>query len=322
MMETPREPHSVISMETWRSPHGRQLPPIGGRTLIMAVLNVTPDSFSDGGQLPSAQAVVDRAGELLADGADILDLGGESTRPSATAVSAAEELDRVLPAIVAVRKALPDCALSIDTYKSAVAEAAISAGSDIINDVWGLTYGIAEEDWAAWKNAVRSGSFDAVACPTSPMAEAGARLNAPVIVMHNRRDRNYQDFWADVLLDLQASLGVARAAGIPQHQLWVDPGFGFAKNVRQNLEVLRDLRRVVALGLPVLVGTSRKSTIGAVLGVEVADRLEGGGATLSWAIQQGCHMVRVHDVREMTRVVRMTDAIKAGLAFSIEATHG
>lgn len=137
-----------------------------------------------------------------------------------------------------------------------------------------------------------------------------------MIAMHNRRDRNYTDFWSDLLLDLEASLAIARRAGIARHQLWLDPGFGFGKNVGQNLEVLRQLERIVALGYPVLVGTSRKSTLGAVLNSTVDDRLEGSAATIVWAIQQGCQMVRVHDVREMARFVRMADAIKAGLSFS------
>lgn len=288
----------------------------------MGILNVTPDSFSDGGQLPSDQHVADRAGEMVKAGADVLDLGGESTRPGAAPVSVADELDRVLPAIAAIRRALPDVALSIDTYKAEVAAAAVRAGCDMINDVWGLAHDIPQRDWSTWRTAIRDGRLEGVEPPASPMAKVAAQTKSPVVLMHNRHDKNYEDFWPDALLDLQARLGLAKRAGIGQHQLWVDPGFGFAKSVRQNLEVLRDLRRIVALGFPVLVGTSRKSTIGAVLATEITDRLEGGAATIAWAIQQGCHMVRVHDVREMTRVARMTDAIKAGLTFSTEAIHG
>lgn len=298
-------------MQSWQSPHGRPLPPIGGRTLIMAVLNATPDSFSDGGQLVSPQAVVDRAGQMIADGADVLDLGGESTRPGATVVTADEELERVLPALAALRAAFPDVPVSIDSYKAEVADAAIAAGADIINDVWGLLRGLSAETRARLSRA----SEDAdIALP--PMAVVAARRKCPVILMHNRLDRAYTDFWPDVLADFRASLAVARAAGIERHQLWLDPGFGFAKNVPHNLEVLRDLHRIVALGFPVLVGTSRKSTLGAVLGTQVGDRIEGSGATIVWAIQQGCSMVRVHDVREMTRFARMADAIKAGLGFA------
>lgn len=316
-------------MQVWKSPHGSTLPVIGGRTLIMGVLNVTPDSFSDGGQLPGADAVAERAREMVAAGADVLDIGGESTRPGAAAVSAEEELARVLPAIRAVRQACPDVPLSIDSYKADVAAACLREGADIINDVWGLAHGLSREQRTQWRERARTGDAtmkpdtgaDASALAgeglTLPaMAKTAAQLNAPVIAMHNRLDRSYGDFWAEILLDLRMSLAIAAAAGIPRHQLWLDPGFGFAKNVPHNLEVLRELHRIVALGYPVLVGTSRKSTLGAVLGTTVDDRLEAGGATIAWAIQQGCAMVRVHDVREMTRFVRMADAIKAGLRFS------
>lgn len=284
----------------------------------MGVLNVTPDSFSDGGALPSVSAVVDRAGEMIAQGADVLDIGGESTRPGATEVSAGEELARIAPALEALRRAFPTVPLSIDTYKAAVADAAIAAGADMINDVWGLMHGLGPDTRAAWRKIARDGeSADGGRPMFSPMAKVVSRRRCPVIAMHNRLDRNYGDFWADVLLDLKASLAVAHAAEIAPHQLWLDPGFGFAKNVPHNLEVLRELHRIVALGYPVMVGTSRKSTLGAVLGgAAVGDRLEPGGATVVWAIQQGCHMIRVHDVREMARFARMADAIKAGLAFS------
>jgi len=147
------------------------------------------------------------------------------------------------------------------------------------------------------------------------MAAAVAALGCPFILMHNRPDRDYGDFWADVRADLRLSLAVARAAGVPAHQIWIDPGFGFAKNPPHNLEILKHLDRIVALGPPVLLGTSRKSTIGLVLGAPVDDRLDGTGATLVWGIQQGCRMVRVHDVAPMMRYVRMADAIRSGLAW-------
>ncbi|HEX2853705.1 MAG TPA: dihydropteroate synthase [Opitutaceae bacterium] len=301
-------------MQTWQSPHDRPLPAVGGRTLIMGVLNATPDSFSDGGKFVPLQAAVDRAGEMIQAGADVIDLGGESTRPGAAAVPAYAELERVLPVLEALRKAWPEIPISIDTYKAEVAETAIEQGADMINDVWGLMHGLSPEVRARWQAIARSGAPSKE--PVPPMAEVAARWKCPVIAMHNRTDRNYTDFWADVLLDLKASLAIAQHAGIDRPQLWLDPGFGFAKNVAQNLEVLRELNRIVALGHPVLVGTSRKSTLGAVLASTVEDRLEGSGATAVWAIQQGCQMVRVHDVREMARFVRMADAIKAGLSFS------
>lgn len=282
----------------------------------MGILNVTPDSFSDGNQLPTPQAVVDRAGQMIAEGADVLDLGGESTRPGAAAVSVTEELDRVLPALAAVRRAWPAVPVSIDTYKADVATAAVQAGADIVNDVWGLTHGLPAAERTRWLAAARArGAAETPPPPVTPMAAAVAMLCCPVIAMHNRPARDYTDFWTDFLLDLRLSLALAAAAGIPAHQLWLDPGFGFAKDVPHNLAVVRDLARVVALGHPVLLGTSRKSTIGKVLGTEVGDRLDGTGATIVWGIQQGCAMVRVHDVAVMRRYVRLADALKQGLDF-------
>ena len=315
----PRRPasayYSPMQSAPWQSPHGRPLPAPGGRTLIMGVLNVTPDSFSDGGQLPSVQAIMDRAGALLAAGADVLDVGGESTRPGGAPVGVAEESDRVLPTIAALRRAFPDAALSIDTYKAAVATAAVRAGADIVNDVWGCLHGFDTDERRGWTASLARGD-PAPALPRSPMAEAVAALRCPVILMHNRPDRAYGDFWADLLLDLRLSVAVARAASVPGHQIWLDPGFGFAKDAAHNLAVLRDLSRIVALGYRVLLGTSRKSTIGLVLDAPVHDRLDGTGATVVWGIQQGCAMVRVHDVAPMMRFVRMADAIKAGLEWN------
>ena len=306
---------SPMQSAAWFSPHGRPLPAPGGRTLVMGVLNVTPDSFSDGGGLPSPLVAVDRAGKMLAAGADVLDLGGESTRPGAAAVSAAEECDRVLPALAAVRRAFPGAAISIDTYKAEVAGAAVRAGADIVNDIWGGLHGFAADERQRWSGALQSGD-SLQALPRSAIAETVAALHCPVILMHNRPDRNYGDFWADVLLDFRLSLAVARGAGVPDHQIWRDPGFGFAKDPPHNLEVLRHLDRIVALGHPVLLGTSRKSTIGLVLGASMNERLDGTGATLVWGIQRGCQMVRVHDVGPMLRFVRMADAIKAGLTWT------
>ena len=312
----------------------------------MGVLNVTPDSFSDGGELSSPQAVVDRAGAMLAAGADVLDIGGESTRPGAASVGAVEECDRVLPALTALRHAFPNAAVSIDTYKATVAVPAVEAGADIVNDIWGALRGWTAEERTrasgvlaeqAGKPALQSESVSndrtlgdateeggrvaaaahrvepSVNWPRSPMAEAVAALRCPVILMHNRPDRNYGDFWSDLLLDLRLSLAVTQAAGVPANQIWLDPGFGFAKNPPHNLEVLKHLDRIVALGYPVLLGTSRKSTIGLVLDAPTNDRLDGTAATVVWGIQQGCAMVRVHDVAAMLRFVRMADAIKAGL---------
>jgi dihydropteroate synthase len=280
----------------------------------MGVLNATPDSFSDGGELLSPQAVVDRAGAMLTAGADVLDIGGESTRPGAAPVNAAEECDRVLPAIAALRQAFPDAPISIDTYKAAVAMAAVQAGADIVNDIWGALHGWTADQRRQCATALQRGESCANR-PRSPMAEAAAALHCPLILMHNRPDRDYGDFWTDLLLDLRLSLAVARTYSVPGHQIWLDPGFGFAKSAPQNLEALKHLNRIVALGRPVLLGTSRKSTIGLVLDAQTNDRLDGTAATVVWGIQQGCAMVRVHDVAAILRFVRMADAINAGLAW-------
>lgn len=284
----------------------------------MGILNVTPDSFSDGGQLRDVESVVDRAAAMLAAGADVLDIGGESTRPGAAAVSASDERARVIPAVRVLRAQWPEVPLSIDTFKPEVAEAAIEAGADIVNDVWGCLYGVDAEARATALEALRSAAPETGSdrlLPASPMAGTVARLGCPVILMHNRPDRNYGDFWRDFVADLQLSVAVARQAGVAGSQIWTDPGFGFAKDPAENLEVLKRLDRVVALGYPVLVGTSRKSTIGKVLGTSVDDRIEGTAATTTWAIERGAAMIRVHDVAAMVRVARMTDAIKAGLDF-------
>ncbi len=273
----------------------------------MGVLNVTPDSFSDGGQLPTEQAVVDRARKLLSEGADILDLGGESTRPESAPIDAPTELARVLPALAALRKNFPDAPISIDTYKPAVAEAAVKAGADLVNDVWGFLHGFTPEERRDWKPA----KFR-----PSNMAQTVALLNCPIVLMHNRPDRNYTNFWEDVLHDFRMSIWQATYAQISPRQIWLDPGFGFAKDPAQNLEVLKNLHKIVELGFPVLLGTSRKSTIGRVLDNAPAhDRLEGTAATLVWGIQQGCAMVRVHEVASLRRQIKMADAIRAGLAW-------
>lgn len=282
----------------------------------MGILNVTPDSFSDGGQLPDVPAVVARAATMLEQGADVLDIGGESTRPGAEPVGEDAELARVLPAIAAIRARWPDVPLSIDTFKPRVAEAAIRAGADMVNDVWGGTQHL---DSAARGQAIgalraaATGHQSDVTLPESPMASAVARLRCPVVLMHNRPDRAYTDFWLDLLWDLRLSIALAERAGIAARQLWLDPGFGFAKSPGQNLEVIKHLDRLVGLGYPVLVGTSRKSTLGRVLGTAVDDRIEGTAATSVWAIERGCAMIRVHDVGPMKRIAVMTDAIKAGI---------
>ena len=276
---------------SWTSPHGTPLPHWRRRTLLMGIMNLTPDSFSDGGQLPDADAAVARAETLLAEGADVLDLGAESTRPGATPVSAGAEQARLIPAIRAIRRRFPQAVLSVDTYKAAVAVACVEAGADLVNDVEG-------------------GRFEAVE-EASPMAAACARLRCPLILMHRRKQPDYADFWPEILEDLRGSLRRALAAGIRREQLWTDPGFGFGKTPAQNLMLVRELSKVAALGYPVLLGTSRKSTLGLVLDEpDPLRRAAGNDVTAAWGISQGCAMLRVHDVAAARPVVRVADALR------------
>jgi len=278
---------------SWTSPHGTPLPDWRKRTLIMGVMNLTPDSFSDGGQLADETALLTRAEQLLADGADVLDLGAESTRPGATPVDAPTELARLLPSVRALRRRFPRAILSVDTYKADVARAAVEAGADLVNDVEG-------------------GRFEARP-DESPMGSACARLRCPLILMHRRAQATYEDFWPEVLGDLRTSLRLAQAAGMPAEQLWTDPGFGFGKTPAQNLRLVRDLAQVAALGFPVLLGTSRKSTLGLVLGEpDPLRRVPGDVVTAAWGIAQGASMIRVHDVAALRPIVRMADALRHG----------
>jgi dihydropteroate synthase len=258
---------------------------LGRRTLIMGILNATPDSFSDGGRYDSIAAAVERARQMAEEGADIIDIGGESTRPGYEPVSEEEEIGRVVPVIHALREALPQMPLSIDTYKAETARHALEAGAHIVNDIWALRH--------------------------SPgMAMTVAEFGCPVIVNHNRPDRDYTDFIADVLADLQKSVRIAHAAGVLDKQIWLDPGIGFAKDYTENIAMMGRLSDLVALGYPVLLGTSRKGFIGQALGgVPVNERVEGTAATVALGIAQGCGIVRVHDVRAMKRTAMVTDAI-------------
>jgi dihydropteroate synthase len=264
--------------------------PLGTRTLVMGILNVTPDSFSDGGRYVDVDKAIAHARELVEAGADIIDIGGESTRPGAEPVELAEELDRVMPVVRALAAECP-VPLSIDTYKSEVAESAIAAGAHIVNDVWG-----AKRD--------------------PRIAEVAARYNVPIILMHNRDNMDYTDFFSDMVRDLRESVQIALQAGVRQEQIILDPGIGFAKRLEHNLEAMRRLDDLVALGYPVLLGTSRKSMIGKILDLPVEERVEGTAATVALGVAKGCHIVRVHDVKEMKRVVTMMDAmLKGGAGF-------
>jgi dihydropteroate synthase len=275
----------------WTSPHGRPLPDWRERTLLMGILNVTPDSFSDGGVWSEPEAAAERAAELHAAGADVIDIGAESTRPGANPVEEAEELRRLLPAIRAVRARLPQVPISADTYRPKVAEAAIAAGADMLNDVWG-----------------------GVAVAQRPsLATVAAACRCPWILMHNRERSVYADFWPELLADLRSAIARAEAAGVARSQLWIDPGFGFGKDAELNLEVLGRLSRVTSLGLPVLLGTSRKSTLGRVLGEpDPMRRGAGDAATAAWGIAQGAAMLRVHDIAALRPVAKMADALRAG----------
>ena len=268
----------------------------GSQTYVVGILNVTPDSFSGDGISGDVRRAVSQAVQFVAEGADILDIGGESTRPGAGSVSLQEELDRVLPAIEAIRREI-ETPLSIDTYKAAVAREAVRAGASMVNDVWGL------------------GGDPA-------MGATVAALNVPVVLMHNRRSESHRSAlggyykkvsYGDVAQDVARELGeaVARAIsdGIAAENIIIDPGIGFGKTPQQNIELMRDLSAFQRLGQPVLVGTSRKSFIGLTLDLPVEERLEGTAATVALAIAQGADLVRVHDVGPMVRVCRMTDAI-------------
>jgi dihydropteroate synthase len=256
---------------------------LGARTLIMGILNVTPDSFTDGGDYFSVERALERAKQMGAEGADIIDVGGESTRPGAERVSLTEELDRVIP-IVKALSALTQLPISVDTSKAEVARQALEAGAHIINDVWGLRGDLG-------------------------MADVIVQYRCPIIIMHNRKQTDYVDFLADVVEDMKANIRFAEDSGIHPTQIVIDPGIGFAKDYEQNLSLMNHLDELVALGYPVLLGTSRKSMIGRTLQLPTHDLLEGTAATVALGIAQGCQIVRVHDIKQMKRVALMTDAI-------------
>ena len=263
----------------------------GERTYVMGVINVTPDSFSNDGVGGDVDAAVRMAAQFQEDGADIIDVGGESTRPpgiygNSKPVSVDEELGRVVPMIEAIKRET-DLPVSIDTYKAAVAQAAIEAGASIINDIWAF-----QRD--------------------PEMRKVAADAVMPVVLMHNQVGTEYDDPVPDIVESLRQRVDAAVHGGVRQENIIVDPGMGFGKTAEQNLEILRRLGEFGALGLPLLVGMSRKSTIGYVLGLPVEDRVEGTAATVALSIAGGADIVRVHDVKEMSRVARMTDAVIRG----------
>ena len=258
----------------------------GERTFIMGVVNVSPESFSGDG-LADVEAAVAQARRMVADGADILDVGGQSTRPGFDELLPQDEARRVVPVIERLVAEL-DLPVSVDTYKARVARAALQAGAHLLNDIWGFR------------------------CDPS-LAALAAEFGVPAVVMHNQRGRPFRDVIGDIRAGLEASLAIAEAAGLSRARLIIDPGFGFGWTEKQNLDMLRRLGELRDLGLPILVGTSRKSTIGAVLeGALVDQRLFGTAATVALAIANGADIVRVHDVAEMRDVVRLADAVVRG----------
>jgi dihydropteroate synthase len=253
------------------------------KTIIMGILNATPDSFSDGGKFNQVEIAVQRAKEMVANGADIIDIGGESTRPGFAVVPMEEELERVIPIIKAITEHV-QVPISIDTYKAEVAKQAIEAGAHIINDVWGAK---ADEN----------------------MGRVAADYDVPIILMHNRHDRDYKVFMRDVINDLYESIAIVKNAGVKDEKIIVDPGIGFVRDYQENLLTMQNLDTFVKLGYPVLLGTSRKSMIGQALNLPVHERLEGTGATICYGIQKGCQIIRVHDVKEMSRMAKMMDVL-------------
>lgn len=269
-------------MEQYFECRGYKLP-LGKKTYIMGILNVTPDSFSDGGKYLSFEAAIKKARDMVKEGADIIDIGGESTRPGFSTVEAAEEIERVLPVIEILVKELK-VPISIDTNKGLVAEKALEAGAHIINDIWGLQ-----------KDPL--------------MAEIASRYNAGVIIMHNKEDKLYNVLMEEIKDFLKNSIDIAQKAGIGNSSIVIDPGIGFGKTFEHNLEVMRRLNELKDLGFSILLGTSRKSFIGQILNLPVTERVEGTAATTALGIAAGVDIVRVHDVKETYRVVKVTDAI-------------
>lgn len=255
----------------------------GKKTIVMGILNVTPDSFSDGGKFNFLDKAIEHAAEMVENGADIIDIGGESTRPGHTPLSLQEELERVIPAVKAISQRV-HVPISVDTYKAEVARQSLEAGAHIINDIWGAK---ADPD----------------------MAKIAAEYGVPIILMHNRRERDYRNFIREAINDLYESIMMVRNAGVKDENIILDPGIGFAKDYHEDIEMMRNLEKLVATGYPVLLAPSRKRMIGNALDLPVGERLEGTGAAICYGIQKGCQMIRVHDVKEISRMAKMMDAL-------------
>lgn len=256
---------------------------VKNHTYVMGILNVTPDSFSDGGKYNQMDKALFHVEEMIKEGMDILDIGGESTRPGYTLLSDEEEIERITPVIEKVKSKF-DIPVSLDTYKSRVALAGIQAGADLINDIWGLKY-------------------------DSHMAEVIAASQLPCCLMHNRKEAVYTCFMEDVAADLSETVYLAKKAGIAEEQIILDPGVGFGKTYKNNLEVINHLEEFKILGYPILLGTSRKSVIGLTLDLPAGERVEGTLVTTVFGVMKGCAFVRVHDVKENVRAIKMAEAI-------------
>lgn len=252
-------------------------------TYIMGILNVTPDSFSDGGRYQTMDDALSHAEKMIKDGADILDVGGESTRPGHTQITEDEEISRTAPVIEKLKQEF-DIPVSIDTYKSSVAEAALLAGADLVNDIWGLKY-------------------------DARMAPLIAEYGAACCLMHNREEAVYQDFLTDFMEDMRECVRIAGNASIADDKIILDPGVGFGKTYEMNLAIIREVGRMHELHYPILLGTSRKSVIGLTLDLPADQREEGTLATTVYGMMNGCSFVRVHDVKANRRAIQMTEAI-------------
>jgi len=261
-------------------------------TYIMGILNVTPDSFSDGGRFYKPESALVRAKWMMEEGASIIDVGGESTRPGYIPISVQEEIERVVPVIEKIKSRL-DIPISIDTYKSEVAMAAIDAGADLVNDIWGLK-----------KDEL--------------MASVIAKRNVPCILMHNRENMDYTDFMPDVFNDIRETIQLAKTADIPEENIILDPGVGFGKDQEQNLQILRYLEDFHQFGYPLMLAASRKSVIGNALDLPVGERMEGTLVTTVMAVMKRCSFIRVHDVKENARAIKMTQAIMGNAGYDLD----
>lgn len=265
---------------------------IKGHTYVMGILNITPDSFSDGGRYNTTDRALYHVEKMISEGMDIVDIGGESTRPGYTPISEEEEIDRISTVINRVKLSF-DIPVSLDTYKAKVAKAGIAAGADMINDIWGLKYD-----------------------PKLAGVIAGADI--PCCLMHNREEAVYQNYMEEVLWDLEASLDIAHKAGIADERIILDPGVGFGKTYENNLEIIDRLEILHSLGYPILLGASRKSVVGLTLDLPPSECVEGTLVTSVYAVLKGAMFVRVHDVKENVRAIKMTEAIRDGRHSRVE----